>query len=197
MENFMLIKTQLTAVCIFAVLFFGGCPNQTRETSVGDAGKPAMTEKNEPEKETGGETKVDDESPLEKKEADETAGPGKVYTPERGSAERKAIFDALRVPIEKELKQKIIFAPSQFKVFNDWAFVGGEPLAKSGGKPDYKGTVYEEDVESDMFDNNFFALLKKSDGRWKIIKYYIGCTDVCYLEWPKEYKAPKEIFPGT
>jgi hypothetical protein len=28
-----------------------------------------------------------------------------VYTPERGSAERKAILDALRVPVERDLKQ--------------------------------------------------------------------------------------------
>ncbi len=35
-----------------------------------------------------------------------------VYTPEKGSAERKAILDALRAPVEKELKQKIVFAKS-------------------------------------------------------------------------------------
>ncbi len=142
------------------------------------------------------EAETTDEPKIEVEEKEEIASNrGKVYTPKRGSAERKAIFNALRVPVEKQLKQSIVFAPSNFKVYNGWAFVGGEPLTRSGKKPDYKGTIYQQDVEADMFDNNFFALLRKTGGRWKVVKYYIGCTDVCYLGWDKEYNAPKEIFP--
>lgn len=121
----------------------------------------------------------------------------KVYTPEKGSKERAAIFSALRAPVEKELKQKIQFAVNDFKVQGNWAFLSGEPQSTSGGRPDYKNTEYREAIEADMFDNNFFALLRKSGGRWKIVTYAIGCTDVCYLTWPKDFKAPKAVFPAV
>jgi hypothetical protein len=118
-----------------------------------------------------------------------------VFTPEKGSAERAAILNALRVPVERELKQKIQFAVTNFKVQGNWAFLDGEPQNASGGKPDYENTVYGEAIEAEMFDNNFFALLRKTAGKWRVVKYQIGCTDVCYLEWTTQYKAPKSIFP--
>lgn len=121
----------------------------------------------------------------------------KVYTPERGSAERKAIFDALRVPVEKELKQDILFAVSDLNVSGNWAFIGGEPQTKEGGLPDYRNTKYQEALEADMFDNNIFALLKKTGKKWRVVVHYIGCTDVCYATWWKDHKAPKAIFPYT
>jgi hypothetical protein len=121
----------------------------------------------------------------------------KVYTPAKGSAERTAILNALRVPVEKELKQKIQFSVENFKSNGTWAFLSGEPQNPNGGRPNYKRTKYQEAIDADMFDNNFFALLKKTGGKWKVVTYAIGCTDVCYATWWKDYKAPKAIFPYT
>ena len=118
----------------------------------------------------------------------------KVYTPAKGSAERTAILNTLRIPVEKELKQKIQFSVEEFRSNGTWAFLSGDPQNMKGGKPNYKGTEYQEAIDADMFDNNFFALLKKNGGKWKVITYAIGCTDVCYAVWWKEYKAPKLIF---
>jgi len=118
-----------------------------------------------------------------------------VYTPEKGSAERTAILAALRVPVEKSLKQKIIFVTDNFKVRGNWAFVSGEPQTPSGGKPNLKGTAWEG--EEDLFDDNFFGLLKKTGGKWKVVTHALGCTDVCYADWSSRYKAPKGIFPYT
>lgn len=118
-----------------------------------------------------------------------------TYTPEKGSAERAAILNALRVPVERELKQKIQFAVSNFKVQGNWAYLDGEPQDAAGGKPNYENTRYGEAMGAGMFDNNFFAPLKKNGGKWRVVKYRIGCTDVCYLEWRAQYKAPKAIFP--
>lgn len=120
-----------------------------------------------------------------------------VYTPAKGSAERKAILDALRIPVERELKQKIIFNARYFNVAGRWAFVGGDPLAPGGGRPDYRGTEYQNAIDADMFDNNFFAILQKTGTKWKVVHYDIGCTDVCYASWWRRYKAPKTIFPYT
>jgi hypothetical protein len=120
-----------------------------------------------------------------------------VYVPEKGSPERKAILDALRVPVERELKQKIVFAADHFNVSGNWAFLGGQPQNASGGQPNYRGTPYEHAKDEGMFDNNFFAILKKTSGKWKVVHYQIGCTDVCYADWWRRYKAPKAIFPYT
>jgi hypothetical protein len=120
-----------------------------------------------------------------------------AYTPEKGSPERKAILDALRIPVERDLKQKVVFVADNFKVQGSWAFVSGMPQNASGGSPDYSRTKYADAVESGAFDNNFFALLKKTAGRWKVTTYAIGCTDVCYADWWRRHKAPKAIFPHT
>lgn len=120
-----------------------------------------------------------------------------AYTPEKGSAERTAVLNALRVPVEKELKQKIQFSIDHFKVQGNWAFLSGAPQNLSGERPDYSKTEYKEAIEAGAFDNNFFALLKKTGGKWKVTTYAIGCTDVCYATWWRDYKAPKAIFPYT
>ena len=118
-----------------------------------------------------------------------------VRMPEEGSAERKAILEALRVPVEKELKQKIKFVVETLRVQGAWSFAGGVPQAENGSWPDYRATNYQEAIDNEMFDNNIFALLKNTNGEWKVVTYSIGCTDVCYATWWRDYKAPRRIFP--
>ena len=118
-----------------------------------------------------------------------------AYTPAKGSPERKQILDVLRIPVERELKQKIVFVADDFKVQGNWAFVGGQPQTPGGGEPDYRGTRYFEQKDQGAFDNNFFALFKKTGGKWRLVKYLIGCTDVCWMDWWTRHKAPKSIFP--
>lgn len=117
------------------------------------------------------------------------------YTPEKNSPERKAILDVLRVPVERDLKQKIVFVTDDFKVQGNWTFVSGRPTTPSGGRPSLKGTAW--DGSEDMFDNNFFGLLRKRNGKWRVVAYALGCTDVCYSHWWRQHKAPKSIFPHT
>jgi hypothetical protein len=120
-----------------------------------------------------------------------------AYTPEKGSAERTAILNALRAPVERDLKQKVVFVTDNFKVQGPWAFVSGTPQNADGGSIDYSRTKFASAVEDGAFDNNFFALLKKTAGKWKVTTVAIGCTDVCFADWWRRYKAPKAIFPYT
>jgi hypothetical protein len=120
-----------------------------------------------------------------------------AYEPAKGSPERTAILDALRIPVERDLKQKIVFVAEDFKVQGSWAFVGGTPQGANGEAPNYGGTNYADAVEAGAFDNNFFALLRKTRGKWRVTTYAIGCTDVCYTDWWRRYRAPKAIFPYT
>jgi len=120
-----------------------------------------------------------------------------VYTPEKGTPERKDILDALRLPVERELKQKIVFTADTFNVLGNWTFIFGTMRSPEGGQPDFSRTKYAQAQRDGFFDNNFQALLKKSTGKWSVVKYQIGCTDVCYTEWWKQYRAPKAVFPYT
>jgi hypothetical protein len=118
----------------------------------------------------------------------------KAYTPAKNSPERAEILAALRAPVSKDLKQPVSFLATNFKAQGNWAFVGGQARNAKGGKPNWKITEYQKRIDVDAFEDNLFALLKKSGGKWRVVTYMIGCTDVCYLNWDKEYKAPGAIF---
>lgn len=118
------------------------------------------------------------------------------YTPKQGDAERRAITDALRAPVEKQLKQKVVFKIDHLKVQNDWAFLRGVPQQPGGAALDYKGTPYQTAVEEGAFDDGFVALLRKRRGRWQVVQFVVGATDVPYVGWDKKYRAPSAIFEG-
>lgn len=92
------------------------------------------------------------------------------YTPEKGSVERKAITDALRVPVENKLKHSVVFNIDHLKVQDDWAFLLGAPRKPGGGRLDYSKTTYAEAERLGMFDDNISALLHKVKGRWRVVK---------------------------
>ena len=125
----------------------------------------------------------------------EEAKTSQLIKPARGSKLRKDLVNALRVPVQKELKQRIIFRISDIRVIGDWAFIGGEPLTPKGRQPDYSKTIHKDDVEDGIFDNNVFGLLKRKGDKWEVVSHLIGCTDVCYLGWVEEYKISKELLP--
>jgi hypothetical protein len=115
-------------------------------------------------------------------------------TPEPSSPERKAIMDTLRVPVEKELKQNVVFRIRRLKVQNGWAFLDGTPQ-QPGGKPvNYRNTRYQTAIEAGAFDDGILALLRKDKGAWRVVVYEIGSTDYPAPSWQQNYKAPPEIF---
>ena len=117
-----------------------------------------------------------------------------TYTPKSGSVERKALMDALRVPVEKELGKKVAFKIDHLKVQGDWAFMRGIPQQVNGKAMDYRDSPYQEAIKEGMFDDGICALLKKQDGEWTVVIYQIGATDVPWVGWDEEYKAPAAIF---
>jgi hypothetical protein len=118
---------------------------------------------------------------------------GKPSTPKPGSKERKAIMDTLRVPVEKDLKKKVVFKVDTLNVLGEWAFLRGVPQQPDGKPMNYKGTVYQQALEDGAFDDGISALLRKVKGKWKVITYVIGATDVTWATWHEDYKAPRAI----
>ena len=115
-------------------------------------------------------------------------------TPAPGSAERRGLADALRAPVEKELKQKVVFKIDHLTASGDWAFLRGVPQRPDGGRVDYSTTAYQQRIEDGVFDDWICALLRRRAGKWQVVKYVIGATDVVYEGWDEKYKAPSAIF---
>src|ERR1044072_3902091 len=81
-----------------------------------------------------------------------------IYTPKQGSSERKALMDALRVPVEKDLNKKVVFKVDHLKVQGDWAFMRGVPQQPNGARMDYRGTAYQQAIKAGFFDDWICAL---------------------------------------
>ena len=115
------------------------------------------------------------------------------YTPPSGSAERKAIMEVLRVPCEKDLRQKVIFRVQHLRLIKDWALARVVPLRPDGSNIDYSKTKYREDNEQGAFDGEGEALLRRSGGQWKLLEWRFGASDTEVPEWFAKYQAPPAL----
>lgn len=121
-----------------------------------------------------------------------------VSTPKPGSALRKAIMDGLRIPVEKDLHQKVVFVVNRLSVQGNWAFTITIPKQPNGKNVDYQKTAFRNEVKpgeavGDAFSGEVIALLRKRNGHWKPVDYRIGPSDVCWEGWDKKYGAPLAI----
>ena len=110
-----------------------------------------------------------------------------AFEPKAGSQERKAIMDAMRVPVSAEVGQDVVFT-GMVRVSGSWARFSGH-VDPAGGKPK------NEDVAAAL-ELDFFALLQKDGkGTWKVMhKGFAG--DISVMEEAKENhpKAPWVLF---
>ena len=118
-----------------------------------------------------------------------------VHTPVAGSAERKAMMDALRVPFEKVLRQKVIFRVRTLRVAGDWALAQADPTRPDGGAIDYARTKYRQDFENGSFSGEGEALLHRVDGKWSVIEWRLGAGELHPPEWLEKHGAPKTLQP--
>jgi hypothetical protein len=132
----------------------------------------------------------------------QTARPGAAFTtPLPGSAERKAILDALRAPVQKTLKQRpVVFKVDHLRVRGEWAFLSAVPEQPNGKAMNYRGTVYQQAIREGAFDNWVCALLRRERRaggrqRWRVVTYVLGATDVAWDGWDRRYHAPRAVFP--
>ena len=117
----------------------------------------------------------------------------KGYTPQPGSAERKAIALALHAPCERDLKQDVLLEFDQLRILEDWAVARVRPLQPNEEAIDYSRTKYREQEAEGMFDGSGEALLERKHGRWKILEWRFGHTDTEMAEWIRKHAAPKAL----
>ncbi len=115
------------------------------------------------------------------------------YTPSPGTAERAGIANGLRVPVQRELEQPVIFKFNTLKVENGWAFANAEPLKPNGRELTYWGKDQQAAGDEASWGGTIQALLRKRNGRWRVVTYVIGVSDVEWFDWDKRYGAPTAI----
>ncbi len=120
---------------------------------------------------------------------------GCPHTPAASSAERKAILNALRKPIARELGQAVRFRIETVSVCRGWAFVEATPQRPNGKPIDWSVSSYADAVANDACGLLVHGLLAKNKGQWKVRQTVVCATDVPYVTWAKEFGAPVQIFP--
>jgi hypothetical protein len=91
-----------------------------------------------------------------------------VLTPAPGSAERRAILDALRAELRRWHEVEVAFVVDRLRVARDWAWVETRPQS-----PD--GQSQYEDVS---------ALLRREQGRWRVLELGVDPDDELSRRYP-------------
>ncbi len=124
-----------------------------------------------------------------------TSAQSGVYTPSAGSSERKAIMNALRVPVQRDLHMPVIFVihapPHDLRVKQGWAFVVAE-FRHSNGDP--MGPAFF-DRSHGMMDDSASALLHRIGSQWRVVTHNTGATDVVWEDWGRTYHTPPGLVP--
>lgn len=108
--------------------------------------------------------------------------------PRPGSELRRDVLGGLRPAIEKRLGTGIEFNVTLIRVQGGWAFVVADPQ-RPGGRPIDGHKIFGEHF-GNMDGLRVDAILRKQGGRWLVVDYAIGATDVWYCDvGPKSLKA--------
>ena len=111
-----------------------------------------------------------------------------VTEPKPGTPERKAIMDAMRVPLSKHVGKSVTFT-GEVRLKGEWACFRGNVDPTDGKVPE------DEDIAADL-ELDFFALLEKDeDGNWQV-KHWGFSGDISVSEEAREKfpQAPEELF---
>ena len=110
-----------------------------------------------------------------------------AFEPKAGTPERKAIMDAMRVPVSAEVGQDVVFTGT-VRISGLWARFSGH-VDPAGGKPK------NEDVAAAL-ELDFSALLQKDGkGAWSVLhKGFAGDISVTEEAKEKYPKAPWVLF---
>jgi hypothetical protein len=116
-------------------------------------------------------------------------------TPKAGSAERAAVLDAARLPVEKDLGQPVVFEVKTLRVTPTWAFLHGVPKRADGKPVDYSKSIYAQIADDGAFSGEAAVLLAREGTGWRLVTYSVGFSDVVWETWDEEFGAPSWLWP--
>jgi hypothetical protein len=105
-----------------------------------------------------------------------------------GTAQRRAILNALRPAIERRLDAPVEFVVDRLTVHQGWALVFASPQRPGGGQID--GRRYFPNFEQDMDGLGVSAILRFRNGRWQLVEQAIGATEAWYCYDRAPYPRP-------
>lgn len=103
--------------------------------------------------------------------------------PPRGSAERRALLDALRPMAEEIFGSPVEFMVDTMRVSGDVAFVSVDAQRPGGGRIDVRRTPgwAQGYFMEDAYHIGGQALMRRQGGRWQVADYAFGATDVWWI----------------
>ncbi|MCA8868896.1 MAG: hypothetical protein KDA67_09620 [Rhodobacteraceae bacterium] len=107
------------------------------------------------------------------------------HEPLRGSAERRALMDAIRPHAEWNLGQPVEFVVHDLRVALDHAYASLRPQRPGGGQIDIRETpmVRRGAEDPDFLDNVAMHVLYQLSGdTWVAVHWSIGATDVWWSD---------------
>ena len=110
-----------------------------------------------------------------------------LFTPAKGSPERKEILDAIRPHVELQLGKPVEFVVDDLKVAGAFSFAQLSPQRPGGKAIDRDSTPYAREAGVDAMEFwdccHTEAILEKVDDTWIVRDVVVGSTDVWYMEW--------------
>lgn len=108
-----------------------------------------------------------------------------------GDPVRAALLETLRTAIARDLEQPVRFVVREMRTQQGWAFVSVRPQTPAGAPIDFARTRYAEQQAEGMLDGDTVtALLREIRGKWSVVTFVIGPTDVAWADWPERFGAP-------
>jgi hypothetical protein len=123
-----------------------------------------------------------------------TASQAQVTQPERGTALRANILDALRPVVQAEIGGDIEFVVNDLRVLGDWAYVNVRPQRPGGGAIDWRTTKFREGREAGAMSDLVLALLRREAVNWRVVECVIGPTDVAWEGWIEPHRLQRKLF---
>lgn len=118
-----------------------------------------------------------------------------IRHPARGTAERKEILNSIRPILEARVGKPVEFVVSWLRVYKEWAWVSVDPQRPGGGAINPGSPTYRMWEGQDGLGT--YVLLKHAYGRWNVVDFAIGPTDVfwqgdpLYEQFPKAFTFPR------
>lgn len=119
---------------------------------------------------------------------------GDIFTPERDSATRGALMDAARGPIEGEIGLPILFVVDVLNTDGNWAYLQARPVNRDGTPVDWQQTRFAREMAGGFMSDVVMVLSRRDFGRWGVIDYVLGPTDVAWYDWVERYGFPEWFF---
>lgn len=117
-----------------------------------------------------------------------------LYQPQAGSAERRAIMDAARVPIQGAVGVPVVFVVDVLNSDGTWAYLQAVPHNPDGSPIDWSRTHLAQDMANGWISDIAMVLLRNDGGGWRVEAWVMGPTDVHWLGWVEDYGFPERFF---